>query len=199
MNNDFLPADYIEPDASNGYLKLQQGENRLRILSATPLVGWEWWEHEDGSVQAGYDDSQEGDKPVRVPIEGPVPMKADRTAKRFWAVTVWNYQLKQVQIWHITQKTIRDQLLSLSRKKSWGNPVEYDIIVDRSGDKLETEYTVSPEPKETLDLSIAEQAAKTPIDLTKLFEGGDPFAANADPGDFDSLADSLDTADESET
>ena len=40
--NTFLPETYELPQSAGGYMKLQQGENKLRILSK-PIIGWLDW------------------------------------------------------------------------------------------------------------------------------------------------------------
>jgi hypothetical protein len=42
MNNDFLPEGYEQPESGGNYMKLQDGENKIRILSK-PIVGWMDW------------------------------------------------------------------------------------------------------------------------------------------------------------
>lgn len=38
----FLPIGYEAPKSSNFYMKLQDGENKIRILTQ-PILGWEDW------------------------------------------------------------------------------------------------------------------------------------------------------------
>jgi hypothetical protein len=64
---------------------------------------------------------------------------------------------------------------NLTKDEDWGSPFNYDIKVTRTGDKLETEYAVSPKPKTPVKPEIASAVASTPFDLDALFVGGDPF------------------------
>lgn len=118
---DFLPADYTEPSNSD-YVKLDAGTTKLRFLQS-PIISWEMWED--------YTNEQ-GEEKRRV-IRGkkekamPIPMNA----KLVWICLVWNYNDSRVQIWSISQKTIRDQLVNLSRDEDYGNPLSYDIKIKK--------------------------------------------------------------------
>ena len=171
--SDFLPTSYTVPDKSNGYMKFRQGENRFRIL-ASPILGYEWWIDEDGKR-----------KPMRVRMNGRVPIEFADTTKHFWAMPVWNYEIQQVQILEITQKGLQKTLASLAKHPKWGTPLGYDLLVERSGEGLETEYSLTPEPKEALDPEIQTVFNRLTINLEALYDGADPFAETVDVSDID--------------
>lgn len=162
----FLPQDYQAPKpTSQLYLKLQDGENRIRILSR-PIVGWEDWNLEK--------------KPVRYKMNEKPTKSVDpaKPMKHFWAFIVWNVNEEQIQIMHITQSTIRICLESLSKDQDWGSPFEYDIKINKKGEKMETEYTVNPAPHKPVSQEVLRAFKERPIQLEALFEGLDPFATN---------------------
>jgi len=160
----FLPDDYQAPKpTSQLYLKLQDGENRIRILSR-PIFGWEDWNVDKKPVR--YKMSE---KPAK-PFDPAKPMK------HFWAFIVWNVNEEQIQIMQITQSTIRSSLESLSKDVDWGSPFEYDIKINKKGEKMETEYTVNPAPHKPVSVEILKAFKDRPIQLEALFEGLDPFA-----------------------
>lgn len=160
----FLPDNYEAPKpTSQLYLKLQDGENRIRILSR-PIVGWEDWNADKKPVR--YKMSE---KPAK-PFDPAKPMK------HFWAFIVWNVNEEQIQIMQITQATIRSSLESLSKDADWGSPFEYDIKINKKGEKMETEYTVNPAPHKPVSQEILKAFKDRPIQLEALFEGLDPFA-----------------------
>ena len=177
--NGFLADDYKIPSTSR-YMKFQAGENRFRILGSfsdqTAIMGMEYWK----STPEG------GRKPIRVTMGVAVPITELEEKengeldmpKHFWALPVYNYQDGQVQILEITQKTIQSSIRNLSRNKKWGNPAEYDIVVTKTGEGLETKYTVVPDPKEELSDAIKEAYKNTKINIVALFSGDDPFKAN---------------------
>lgn len=163
----FLPKDYELPTKDNGYFRFEQGENKFRILSSA-VVGYEYWtETEEG-----------GRKPVRVKsIKELVGTPQQYDAKHFWAFIVFNYRTSSLQIMQITQMTIMRVIKSLTKDEDWGNPKEYDIVVTRAGEGMETEYTVTAKPHKEFEHKEVLKQLKT-IDLEALFEGVNPFEAN---------------------
>ena len=162
----FLPENYKEPVTSN-YMRFDKGDNRFRVLGSA-TIGWEWWE----------DTENGGRKPFRVRMDGKVPSGTD--TKHFWAFPVWNYQDEKVQILEITQKGIHKSIKALAQNAKWGDPKEYDIVVTRTGDGMETEYNTVPDPKEQIDPKITELYEKMNINVEALYDGGDPFGKKDD-------------------
>lgn len=161
----FLPQDYTIPKSPSGYMKFEDGLNSFRVLSSA-IVGFEYFTKDN--------------KPVRQiePFEEvPSDIKDGGKVKAFWAFVVWNYQNKQVQILEITQKSIMTAVKALVDNPKWGDPKMYDIAVTKSGQNLDTEYTVQGEPpiSEPSDEIKIAYSVKT-INLEKLYTGEDPFA-----------------------
>jgi hypothetical protein len=163
----FLPESYEVPQSSGKYMKFQVGDNRFRVLGQ-PIIGNEGW-HED----------ENGKKPIRKrPLESFQVDEVDpETIKHFWAMPVWNYRERRVQVLELTQKTIMKAIATLSKDQDWGDPTEYDLVVSKVGDGLETEYAVTPKPKTPVSGPVAEGWAEMQgtFDLERLYEGGDPF------------------------
>lgn len=159
----FLPADYKAPNMSNHYMKLQPGENRLRILSR-PIMGWEDWID---------------NKPVRYRMDQKpaAPFNPDKPIKHFWACIVYNYLEKAIQIYQITQASIRKQLEHLCKDEDWGAPYFYDIKITKTGNTINnTEYTVNPLPHKPVSEEIVKLFHTKPCNLEALYEGADPFS-----------------------
>lgn len=161
----WIPEDYEAPkSASSNYFKMQEGENRIRILSQ-PVFGWEDWKDK---------------KPVRYHyVKGqaaPKPFDPKKPVKHFWAFIVFNYRDEQIQIMQITQATIRKSLDTLYRDKDWGAPIAYDIKINKTGEGVDTEYTVNPVPHKPIDDYIAKCFKERPINLEALFDNSDPFS-----------------------
>jgi hypothetical protein len=178
--NGFLDEDY-KPDASTGqYMKFEQGANRFRILER-PITGYEWWVHEDGSIVERGEKPIKGNKPVRMPKNKKHPlykaldMEQYEASKEFWAMVVWNYNAKQIQILSITQSSIIQTLFALVRNPEWGSPLEYDLTVSRDGEGLQTTYEVIPLPPKELSMDIRKALMSTKINIEALFTGDDPF------------------------
>jgi len=166
MKNNFLPKDFDIPVKSNGYMRLQEGDNKFRIFSQA-ITGWEYWTEEKDS-----DTGEMRRKPNRKRTDEEVPLQERYEMKFFMAFTVWNYQLNATEILQITQKGIQTALRSLNRSDSWGDPRDYDIVIHRKGKGLETEYTVQPEPKAGFE---HKDKINKDIVLEALYEGADPF------------------------
>lgn len=164
---DFLPNDYEVPSSSDNYMKFEQGDNKFRILSS-PVIGWEYWVSEGNSR-----------KPLRKRMDQPFSINEVEEVekiKHFWAMVVYNYQTKKIQVLEITQKGIQKTLKALAKDEDWGSPVmTYDIVVNKTGEKMETKYEVLPKPAKKIDEMILEAYKDMKINLEALFEGKDPF------------------------
>jgi len=158
----FLPENYELPKASGDYVKLEDGENRLRILSM-PILGWEDWNDKT---------------PVRYRYENKPSTSIDpkKPFKHFWAMIAWNCSLSKIQIWNVTQGTIKHALDALSKDADWGAPFHYDIKVFKSGEKMETKYVITPVSHKPLSQEVIDAFAKKPCYLEALFTNSDPFA-----------------------
>lgn len=163
---DFLPPMYEVPEAGGGYMKFVAGENRLRIMTS-PVMGLVYWK-----------ETADGRRPVRLRSDEDVDFDdlGKETPKHFWAMVVYNYRDKAIQILELTQKGIMRSIAVLAKNPKWGSPLGYDLVITRKGEGLETEYLVTPDPKEHLSPEIAEMFSSVTIDLEKLYDGSDPFA-----------------------
>lgn len=173
MFNEFLPENYQPPKTMGSYLKLQDGENKLRILSK-PIIGWEDWEHM---------------RPIRYKMdEKPSePKTADKPIKHFWAMIVWDYTEQKIKIWHVTQASIIKALGQLVQDSDWGAPFYYDIKVIKTGQEMRTKYSINPSPHKPVSDEIKRAFHDKPIYLEALYTNDDPFAPWKDvtPGHFD--------------
>lgn len=161
---DFLEDDYTPPVSGGNYAKLNDGVNKFRILSK-PILGWCGWT---------------GGKPERFTYKNKPERTFDqgKPARHFWAMIVWNYQDKAVQVLEITQYMIQQAIMSLSKSDDWGNPYEYDIVITKTGKEKNTKYTVQPSKPKPLDDEIKKAALDKPIYLDNMFAGADPFVVN---------------------
>lgn len=165
----FLPQDYELPQGGGGqYTKLEQGENKLRILTS-PVIGWLGWNNKT-PIRCRTKDEFNG-----------IQIEQGSKPKHFWALPVWNYKANRVEIWEVTQATILEAITNLTKNASWGSPVKFDLIITKSGQSLETSYTVMPQPHTDMTADQANALVNTPINLDALFSGGDPFASTEAP------------------
>lgn len=170
-----IPKDTKIPSSSGQFVKLQDGKNRLRVLSDI-IIGWEGWKDNKPF-------RHEGDVCKIKPEQVDLNKSGNPNINYFWAFVVWNYTEKKVQILELTQKTIMGPLYDMEQTEEWGDLKGYDIDITRSkiGDKIS--YTVNGVPPKALSQEIKDAYAGTKVDLKKLFEGEYPIEENSD--DFD--------------
>src|SRR3712207_1344663 len=124
--NDFLPKGYETPETPSNYMEFAEGLNNFRIVSSA-IVGYEWWE----------DKGEGGRKPVRVRTLEEVPEEVQNSfndrqkARHFWAFVVYNYNAKALQLLVIKQQTIMHALEAFVKNPKWGNPKNYDIVIEK--------------------------------------------------------------------
>ncbi len=159
----FLPVGYESPKGNSNYTRIEDGENRIRILSA-PIIGWEDW------IDKKPKRYRNEDKPSK-------PHDPEKPIKHFWSFIVWNYRTSKIEIYQCNQGSIRQRLESLSQDRDWGDPYHYDIKIAKSGQMMLTKYELNPCPSKPISDEVKQAFYVTPIDLQELFVGGDPFAA----------------------
>lgn len=174
----FLPKNYAMPKNGNGYyLKFEDGENTFRVLSDA-IVGWVYWEDEAGNVLSN---PVKGCKAIHVQTVEEISQTARKSPqlnlKHFWAFAVYNFAENQVQILKLTQNSIMEAMAQYLHSPKWGDPREYDFVIHKDGQGLETRYQVTVNPKEPLDAGIVAMYRQMQVDLTAYFRGEDPFKA----------------------
>lgn len=139
----FLPKNYELPNSGSIFMKLAQGENKIRIVSDV-VVGFEYWTGEN--------------KPVRLremPKSSPQDIKINEDGtlsgiKHFWALIVIDRQDEEAKLLMITQASIMSQLNDLLENPDWGDPKGYDLTITRKGENLKTKYSIQPSLKKKL-------------------------------------------------
>ena len=175
--SDFLSASAIEEiskesSGSGRYLNPAKidGEVRVRFFG-TGRTGFEAW----------TDDN----KPVRWPTK-PEKLPANirqqegfQTLKRFLAGLVYDYSANDFKILQITQKTLMDQLFKFIKDEDYGDPTTYDIKIGKTGEGKKTEYTLVAAPPKAVKADLKTRYDELTCDLSRLFDGDDPFATAA--------------------
>jgi len=165
--NDFLPQNYEVPKGKSNYFKFEKGKNKFRAISSA-VIGYEYWNTENKPVRLK-------EYPMVLPTDIRTENGVQSEIKHFWAFTVIDRADGLIKIVEITQKGIMRELQSLVSNLDWGMPQGYDITVERTGDKLETKYTVMPSPHKPLTQDEERLIKETPVNLEALFTGADPF------------------------
>jgi hypothetical protein len=156
----FISDDAVSSGSSN-YLKFENGENKIRIISKT-INGWVNWEDK---------------KPVRYHAdEEPEVTDKENPPKKFLAMVVLDRNDgDEVKILELTQQSVIKAIKALAANPDWGAPFGYDLTVTKSGEKLKTKYVVTPSPKKPVAKDVIKAALEKPCSLNALFEGVDPW------------------------
>lgn len=165
-NNSFLPSDYEIKENAGRYFRIQDWESvKIRILGNS-VIGWEYFKEKDWKSI-----------PVRSrkPYQWvPADSKNGDAPKEFWAFCVYNYTAERLQIWEVTQNTIKKVLFNLNRDPDFGDPKTYDLKITREWKGLETKYQIVPLNKtEFTNKAVLEELKK--VNVEELFEWWDPF------------------------
>lgn len=159
MTKTFLPKDYESPKQSSKYLKLEEWDTKIRIISDA-ITGWvDWYEK----------------KPVRTKTKPETNVDDAKPAKHFRAFVIWNYNLECLQVVEFTQRSIQNQIMAYYEDEDFGDPKGYDLKINKSGKDLDTKYQIKALGKSEVVPEIMEEYLTAGIDLEQLFEGGDPF------------------------
>lgn len=164
----FIPEDYTAPTGGGGFTKLQNGDNRFRILSS-PLMLWVTWADKKVS-RIKYLGT--ANKPAKPAVEG-------ASVKHAWGLIVWNYTTEAIEVFELDKQAIIAALTTYANDADWGHPKEYDIIINKSGSGMDTEYKFIAKPAKPASDQIVDAFVANPVDLEQLLvEGGNPFLSN---------------------
>lgn len=169
----FLPQNYEAPQTGGSFMRLQNGDNRIRILGQA-ITGKVFW----------TTDGDGGRKPVRRRLGeaiGVHELGIDQNGNReqiktFLAFPVWNYATQNVQVLELTQATVLGSVEGLALSEDWGDPINrYDITISKKGSGLDTKYSIVPKPPAPTDSAIMDAFAAKHCNLEVMFDGGFPF------------------------
>lgn len=158
----FLPKDYEMKEEGSDFLKLEDGDNKFRVLDDA-VIGVEGWKDNKpfrrGGENASIDDSE-----VDIDQKYGKPKKST-----FWAFYVWSYNNEKVMLLSLTQKTIQKAIMGYAQDEEWGHPSGYDITVTRTDNGGKISYAVKPSPAKPLkaDIQKAVDAMKDSLDVVK--------------------------------
>lgn len=152
-----------------------QGEVRIRTIGRG-IQGWSTWVEKEG-MEKGVPMRFEK-KPAEPPANRRLNKDGQPAAMKFFmAMPVWNYELGEIQILELTQKSLQKALLSyISDKKDWGNPNDFDLKISRKGEGLKTEYDLKAVSKKPVAQEIVDAYEEAGVNIRALYDGEDPFA-----------------------
>lgn len=158
----FLPGSYKVPDKSRQFLKLEIGDNKIRILTA-PVLGFIIFDSNNKPHRKPFEDPFTEDE-----LEAIAPKKNDEgkttAPKHFWMLAIWSYNEKELKILEVTQASIYKAIMSLFQDEDWGDPRNYDISIKKEGStKNDTKYSVVPKaPKPVPEKALEALGILTP-------------------------------------
>ncbi len=159
----FLPKDYKAPSGSSDFMKLEEGKNRFRTMSEA-VIGWEGWKDNKPFRRKGVDQNIDADEVDTDEKYGKPKIS------HFWAFKVFDYADKKIKILEITQKTVMKALESLVNDDDWGDPVNYDVEVERAKNGERTVYTTKPFPPKKASKEMTDALEASSADLEVLFK-----------------------------
>ena len=93
----------------------------------------------------------------------------------------FDYADSKIKVFEITQKTLIKELDKLSQDEDYADIHAWDLKVNRTGLKMNTEYSILPSPrKKGSDDDIKKawsEALEAGYDLQQLLVGGNPFGS----------------------
>lgn len=163
----FLPKNYETPSGSSDYFKLQDGKNRIRIMSEA-IVGWEGWKDNKPFRRKGIEKNISED-------EVDIDQKYKKPKlNHIWAFIVWDYESESLKYFTLTQKTIMKAIDGLVNDEEWGDPEAYDIGIEKIVKGPQTSYAVNAYPPKKITPEIASAMRDTELDAENVFrEAGD--------------------------
>ena len=119
-----LPTDSRGKAVSADTLSLKPGLTELLILGPA-ITGYEYWKKEGGPVRQSevFDEPlPEGAKmePTK-DKDGNTTGEQQAKQKFYWAMPVYDFSTQTFEIWLITQKGLREELLALQNNPNWGD------------------------------------------------------------------------------
>ena len=161
----------MKDENSGKYLKLQQGTNKIRVLTET-VAGYEFFGlGENGKQRPFRRMYEEGSFSSREMDERGASFESKQ--KLFFACLIYNYDLEKYQIWECTQASIQDRLREIRKDPDYGAIQNYDLKITKTGTGKETRYGVNQSPPKAIDKKILQNAPT--VDLYKLFTSEDHF------------------------
>lgn len=158
-------STYEGEQGSGNFMKLQPGENKIRIVSKT----FNFKKHGFKDANGKYSSKICSGEGCEFCAEGNVP-------KNRYAWTIIDRKetddSKKVKILEVGW-SIYAQLLSYAKDEEYGDLTTYDVKVKKTGEGLDTEYQVVASPK-TSELTAEEQqlVVEAKVDIENVFGGG---------------------------
>lgn len=174
------PKNWCEVTEGSGKSKRSFQRFKFRVLGKA-ISGFTAWSADNKPSRFKTEAEIPADFNWRLKDDGPHKGKRE-LPKAFWAFPVWDYEASEVKVWECQQLALKDGIGAYARNADWGSPVGYDLTAERSGKGIDTKYSVVASPKSPVPddaVKAWNEAVAAGFDITRLFDGGDPFSAPA--------------------
>ncbi len=174
---------------TGGYLtagKLGDGDHyRVAIVSEDPLEYFTVWGETDEGQKKPFRFTSEpsadeilselGDFKQRMNYEG-TALEAPKFGMSFF---VFDFADSKIKVFEMTQKTLIKELDKLCNDDDYSDIAAWDLKINRTGLKMNTEYSILPSPRKKGSqdqIDAAWSAAQDQgYDINQLLVGGNPF------------------------
>lgn len=129
-------STYEAPSSPSLFIKLENGENRIRLVSKP-----ENYQVHNQKIEGKFRSVKCEGTDCKLCAEGNKPR--DRYA---WVVL--DRSDGQVKVYECGWMVF-EQVLNLARDEDYGDPTQYDLKITKTGEGLDTNYTVIAVPKKT--------------------------------------------------
>jgi hypothetical protein len=150
------------------FMRLEQGENTVRIMANPVQFYIHWVETPEGKMRK-----------VNSPISSPDLVRrledADFKRRPRWMVKVLDRSDDTFKLLEIGTQ-IYSGVKALFNHKKWGKVTAYDLTIERGPKGAQPLYRVTPDPKEPLDARFQESFVKfnDNLNLDRLISPGEP-------------------------
>lgn len=180
-----MPSNYKLPTKAEQFFKSKTGDNRLRVVS-TELVECFLIFNADRKPQRkkiarnANGEIEETCYFTQKEIDA-LNLKPDKETgkidqpKYCWILKVWNYDLKRIQVWEISQATLHKDLSNCFSNPDYSDCTLYDLNIKKEGEKLTTKYTFLPGKEKDLPAEFWENVRLTPCNIDAIFQGEYPM------------------------
>ncbi len=165
---DWNSGDVSDGNTKSDFMKLEQGNTRVRIMGDPTQYYIHWVENDEGKKRKF--NSPVGDPKLVKQLED-----AGFKRKASWIIKVLSRTDGEFKLLEIGSQ-IYTGVRELLQDSEWGKPItSYDVTITRGAPGSQPLYRVTPCPKAPLESSLKEAfvAFNDRVDLTKLTQAGD--------------------------
>ena len=180
-----MPSNYKLPSKAEQFFKLKAGKNSVRVVSSELVECFLIFGSDkktnrkrivrdvSGEIEKDCYFSQKEIDALNLTPDKETG-KIDQP-KYCWILKVWNYDLKRIQVWEISQATIQKDLTNCFSDADYADCTMYDLHITKEGEKLNTKYTFLPGKEKDLPAEFWENVRLTTCNIDAIFEGAYPM------------------------